>query len=106
MEECALLFDRCARTSSTKEEELEANSWFPAYSTWMMSRPRGKLDVLSVAFPRRRGTVSRTVVPSRKAMSPMGCPPERLRFVTVAVKVTDFPNVAGFGFAVRTALVR
>jgi len=58
-----------------------------------------------LALPRRRATVPRLAVPSKNVIEPMGVPPTRARFLTVAVKLTSCPRVAGLGNAVRTVRV-
>ena len=47
--------------------------------------PRG----LRLALPRCRATVPRLAVPSKNVIEPMGVPPTRARFLTVAVKLTN-----------------
>jgi hypothetical protein len=52
--------------------------------------------------PALRAPVPIAVAPSRKVTVPVGVPPGP---VTVAVKVTDWPKVDGFGEAVRAAVL-
>ena len=51
------------------------------------------VEVANVALPLLSVTVPRLVVPSLKVTVPVGVPPGE---VTVAVKVTDAPEVEGF----------
>src|SRR5437764_10483609 len=71
----------------------------------MGSCPTGKCEVLSVALPRRRGTVPRMVVPSRKVTGPVGVPLIRLRFLTEAVRETGRPDLEDRGLRVKAVAV-
>ena len=73
------------------------------YTAGMEWLPADRLDVLKVATPLLlSGLVPSGVVPSRNVTAPVGLP---LAEVTVAVNVTDWPNVDGLADDVRLVLV-
>ena len=83
------------------EIEALARHVIGAERIWAEEQSRG----LEVRTPRRRATVPRTVVPSRKLTEPIGVGPRNFRSLTVAVKVTGRPRFAGLGCAARTVRV-
>jgi hypothetical protein len=60
-----------------------------------------RADVEYVAVPPVREAVPRTVTPSLKVTEPVGVAPGP---VTVAVNVTDWPNVEGFALEASVAV--
>jgi hypothetical protein len=69
-----------------------------------LSVPVGRVVTVRVAVPLARVPVPRVVVPSRKVTVPVGTELED-GAATVAVSVTVWPLVAGFGDAERVVVV-
>ena len=68
----------------------------------MVGVPAAKVEVLKAATPFVRATVPSTLVPFLKVTFPVGTPFEEL---TVAVNVTDWPNVEGFKLETSAVVV-
>ena len=66
--------------------------------------PSAEVVKLTVV-PELNDSVSRVVDPSMKLMDPVGVPAPGALAVTVAVKVTDWPNTMGLTEEVRAVLV-
>src|SRR5438128_305979 len=72
----------------------------------MLCDPTGRLLMLSVATPlASSATLPMTLPPSLKLTFPVGVPPPGGAAVTVALKITGWPNTEVAGDAVRTAFV-
>lgn len=74
----------------------------PEYVTAIRVVPIGRLEVVMLATPFTRVGDPRLVPPAEKLAVPVGVPVVLL--VTVAVKVTDVPNVADVGFTLTEVL--
>jgi hypothetical protein len=86
------------------DETEAANPALPAYAAKRPSVPTGRLLVVNVATPEAfRLPVPNTVTPFLKVTKPRGVPVGA--GVTVAVKVTNCPAVAGFGTTVKVVVV-
>ena len=66
----------------------------PPYTMVMECVPTARVDVVNVALPLLSVPVPNTVVPSLKLTVPVGIP--EVAGLTVAVKVTVWPNIDGF----------
>jgi hypothetical protein len=58
--------------------------------------PTASEEVANVALPELKAAVARVEAPSRKVTVPVGVPAPGATALTVAVKVTDWPNTDGF----------
>jgi hypothetical protein len=85
-------------------EAEAANPALPEYAAKRPNVPTGRLLVVNVATPEAlRVPVPNTVTPFLKVTKPAGVPVGA--GVTVAVKVTSCPAVAGFGATVKVVVV-
>jgi hypothetical protein len=86
------------------DETEAANPALPAYAAKRPYVPTGRLLVVNVATPEELTVpVPNTVTPFLKVTKPAGVPVGA--GVTVAVKVTSCPAVAGFGTTVKVVVV-
>ena len=67
----------------------------PEYVAVIEWTPAARVEVVNVAVPLVRVAVPRLAAPSRKVTVPVGVPAPGATALTVAVKVTDWPNVDG-----------
>lgn len=74
-------------------EVLPRNSAWPAYTAIMEWLPRDSADVVNAACPLLSVPSPSMEEPSKKLTVPVGVPPFE---ATVAMNVTDWPNVEGF----------
>jgi len=90
----AALFTTCGATVSLPL--LFAHPLVPAKLAVIVCEPTGSAEVLKEAWPEASMEIddASTVAPSRNVTVPVGVPEPD---VTVAVKVTAWPNTAGFG---------
>ena len=58
--------------------------------------PTASEEVANVALPELKAAVARVAAPSRKVTVPVGVPAPGETALTVAVKVTAWPNTDGF----------
>jgi hypothetical protein len=58
--------------------------------------PTASAEIANVALPALKLAVPRVEAPSRKVTVPVGVPAPGETALTVAVKVTDWPNTVGF----------
>ncbi len=68
----------------------------PGYDAVIVWLPTLRVEVVNVATPLVKAPVPRVVLPSTKVTVPVGTPAPGETAATVAVKVTDCPNGAGF----------
>jgi hypothetical protein len=62
----------------------------------MVWLPTASVEVANVALPELKAAVARVAAPSRKVTVPVGVPAPGETALTVAVKVTAWPNTDGF----------
>ncbi len=83
-------------------EVLAEKLMFPLYTALMEAMPVTRLALVRVATPFASVALPRDVLPFSNVTVPVGVPDDE---VTVAVKVTDWPKVAGFKDDVRAVVV-
>src|SRR2546422_3248408 len=77
---------------------------FP-YTTLFRSLPTDREEVAKVAAPPLSVPVPRVVKPSLKVTVPLGVPAPGATGLTVAVKITDWPNTEGLAEEVTVVVV-
>jgi len=82
------------------DAELLAIFELPEYVALTVVDPTGSEDVVNVAFPLTSWPVPKTVVPAVKVTGPVGV---TVGDVIVAVNVTGWPRIDGFGVELMLA---
>jgi hypothetical protein len=91
------------RIAALVEPDDEVKLLSPEYVTVICVVPRGRLEVAMLATPLTKPGDPRPVPPAEKVAVPVGVPVVLLS--TVAVRVTDVPNVGDPGLTVTEVLV-
>jgi hypothetical protein len=68
----------------------------PAYETVIVWLPTVRDELAKVALPELKLDVPSVATPSKNVTVPVGVPEPGATALTVAVKVTDWPNTEGF----------
>jgi hypothetical protein len=87
--------DACPTVWVIAAEELALKLLSPAYDTAIVCIPTARAEVVKVALPPESAPAPMETPLSVNVTVPVAVPPPGLTALTVAVKVTDWPNTDG-----------